>query len=315
MEKQQQQQRRKSHSLLACFLFFALCSSSLGVLIAFEKAGLLDCCTFLAGTSGGSWLVANAMTAPVATMEELKDHLKVRISKSFYDLRAKVAFSELKERLAQGAILTTVDDYSWFLAQHMFQDMAVKEELWSKPRLSEQTARISEGQAPLPLYTAVASADQSKYRWVELSPHETGIRDDCNTFIPSWSFGRRFQNGVSVDGTPEPSLAMLAATVGSGFTASVDQIFQNITKDEKLQRVMHHFLYSTLPSVGDSRLFSPAKFWNWAHEGVLGHASHLEVMDAGLAFNIPSSVPDYLFVLPCVLLRVCVSVFSLIKLA
>ena len=103
----------------------------------------------------------------------------------------------------------------------------MKQELWHKPRLSEQAFVIADGSRPIPIYTAV-SHEHKHYRWLEFTPFEVGIAQDINIFVPTFAFGRKFENGTSTDFAVEPSLALLQATWGSAFCATVDQMMHEM---------------------------------------------------------------------------------------
>lgn len=73
--------------------------------------------------------------------------------------------------------------------------------------------------------------NEGYYQWWEFTPYETGYYDKfISKFItvPTWSFGRRFEKGVSVENIPEQSLGLILATCGSAFTASIAHIYEEL---------------------------------------------------------------------------------------
>ena len=46
------------------------------------------------------------------------------------------------------------------------------------------------------------------FQWFELSPYEVGC-DELAAYVPTWAFGRKFEEGTSVVGLPEQSLSLL----------------------------------------------------------------------------------------------------------
>jgi phospholipase A2 len=56
---------------------------------------------------------------------------------------------------------------------------------------------------------------------MEFTPYECGIAQDVNLYVPTFAFGRKFNQGLSTDFAVEPSLALLQATWGSAFCATV----------------------------------------------------------------------------------------------
>lgn len=93
--------------------------------------------------------------------------------------------------------------------------------VWRSRPQKGQTAPVSHEQPPAPHPAAVAQgtaphADAYEarqlvgggYDWYEISPLELGSRN-VGAWIPTWSYGRRFKNGVSLKREPEVNLAMI----------------------------------------------------------------------------------------------------------
>lgn len=93
--------------------------------------------------------------------------------------------------------------------------------VWRPRPPKGQTAPASHEQPPAPHPAAVAhgTAPHSDayearqlvgggYDWYEISPLELGSRN-VGAWIPTWSYGRRFENGVSLKREPEVNLAMI----------------------------------------------------------------------------------------------------------
>lgn len=263
--------------------------ASLGVLVELESQGVLDCVTYHAGLSGGSWLLANIYGSTSKTLPDLRDVLKSKLEQPFYstNMFPSTILSQLRERLAQNDDLSLIDSYSWHLQHHLFRDFPTKPELWNQARISEQSEKCADGGMPLPIYTAVTALDAGRCRWVEVTPYEFGLRDDVNAFIPTWSIGRKFKDGISQDSHVEPTLAFMAGVFGSAFCATVDQIFSNVIENATVQRILHQLLYKQLPTLGDERLVSSAEFVNPFEKGALSQQVNLNLFDAGCDANIP----------------------------
>lgn len=265
------------------------CIASLGVLTEMESHGLLDCVTFTAGLSGGAWLLTHVYGSGANTVAEVRSALRDKFAKPFFtsNIFPDSVKKELAERLLQNNDLCLVDTYSWYLHHHMFDDFPSKPDLWNMPRLSEQADLVATGNRPLPIYTAVTTTDHGPYRWLEFTPYECGLMEDVNSFIPSWAFGRKFQDGVSQDGFAEPTLAFFAAFVGSGFCATVDQIAYNTIENNQLLQITHCFLQDKFLALGDDRLITPTQYWNPFDKGALSRLDKLTVVDAGCDINLP----------------------------
>ncbi len=49
-------------------------------------------------------------------------------------------------------------------------------------------------------------AQDAWFQWFELSPYEVGC-DELEAYVPTWAFGRKFEEGASVAGLPEHSVS------------------------------------------------------------------------------------------------------------
>ena len=122
-------------------------------------------------------------------------------------------------------------------------------------KLSNQKCYVHNGSNPLPIYTAVRHeipleepktegqnakgkmTDESKenakrrawFQWFEFTPYEL-FCEDFEAGIPSWSIGRHFKMGRSVDrnemaSLPELRMPFLMGIWGSAFCATVCSLF------------------------------------------------------------------------------------------
>ena len=263
--------------------------ASLGVFAEMESQGLLDCVTFTSGLSGGAWLLTHVYGSGAKTIAEVRAQLRDKLAKPFFTsaIFPESARKELAERLLQENDLCVVDTYSWYLHHHMFDNFPSKPDLWDMPRLSEQVDTVANGERPLPIYSAVTAIDHGSYRWVEFTPYECGLMEDVNSFIPSWSFGRKFKDGVSEDGYAEPTLGFFAAVAGSAFCATIDQIAYNTIDNDTTLKIMEFFLHKEFPTLGEDRVIPPARYWNPFDKGGLSRLDKFAVFDAGCDINIP----------------------------
>jgi phospholipase A2 len=270
--------------------------ATLGSLIGMEETGILDCVTAMSGLSGSTWTMASWYSNGL-TLTETRDRMAEQLSQEFYThkLWPDTVKNHIKERVGFDQELGLVDVMGWHLHNHLNRDLPSKAEHWNHPRLSEQAARIANGSKPMPIYTAVTH-EHKRYRWMEFTPWEIGMAQDINAYVPTWAFGRRFAQGCSTDFAVEPSLALLQATWGSAFCATVDQMFHELEtnegKEPALQRLLHTLIYDKL-EMSEDRLITPAKFPNFALTAA-GLGQHpwqamkaLKLMDAGVHTNLP----------------------------
>jgi hypothetical protein len=155
------------------------------------------------------------------------------------------------------------------------------------------------------------------YHWLEFTPYEisyiTGL-----AAIPSWAFGRQFDQGISQNFTPELPFAYLLGIFGSAFTANLTELYRDTKplisvpiidfKQPKLNYLKYLPHVRLLPAKINNFSFGlelePAnlntRFWNWdqiktkidqrlkkiAHHQNIP-AQQFTLLDAGIDFNLP----------------------------
>jgi len=272
--------------------------ATLGSLLGMESTGLLDCVSTMAGLSGSTWAFA-AWHQSGKSLSEVRQSFCEKLPLDFYTkkLWPETIKNHIRERMGFEQDLGLVDVMGWHLHNHLLKDLPSRPELWSHPRLSEQAASIASGSKPMPIYTAVAH-EHKRYRWFDFTPWEVGCNQDINVWTPTFGFGRKYNDGVSIDHAVEPSLALLQATWGSAFCATVDQMFHELDKGDgaepaTMQRLLHTLIYDRL-DMAEDRLVTPAKYPNPAYglkalgeHHPFAHIKKLKLMDAGCHTNLP----------------------------
>lgn len=144
---------------------------------------------------------------------------------------------------------------------------------------------------------------QSKTRWLwyEFTPYEVGC-DELGAWVPSWSFGRQFENGQNVERRPELSFTILSGIYASAFCATLKDYFQEA---QPLLRQLPWSLYSWIAEVIDENKEDfgaihpvvPNQLPNFVKglDGQLREGSPADIttrdtlgfMDAGAELNIP----------------------------
>lgn len=313
-----------------------------GSILATEEDGLFDCVTYTSGVSGSCWLQALNLTSfNEGSLHRLLDHLKARASThiayppvAFQSLVSmptnKYLLSGLVEKLKgdPNADFGLVDVYGVLLAARYLVprgDLGVCEKDF---KLSNQREYIQYGQLPLPIYTAVrheipdltaAEADAGIFgmerakekatkdpwfQWFEITPYEL-FCEEFGAGIPTWSLGRRFNDGKDVPPEngfhlPEIRLPLLMGIFGSAFCATLSHYYREIRP--LVQGLAGFGAVDELISTRDEDLskvhpFDPAKIPNFAY-GMYGKLAkttsksaytdeYIQLMDAGMSNNLP----------------------------
>ncbi|KAL8940637.1 MAG: hypothetical protein Q9216_002716 [Gyalolechia sp. 2 TL-2023] len=237
-----------------------------------QEAGLFDCVTYTAGVSGSCWAQAlYYSTIGNQNFGTLLHHLKRRIGTHIaYPPTAlslltaaptnKFLLSGIVERIKGNPTtdLGLVDIYGILLAARL---LVPRGELGVDSRnlkLSNQQIYVQDGAYPLPIYTAVrheipveenkpgnekgeetaSQATKTKakqeawFQWFESTPYELWS-EEIEAGIPSWSVGRKFQNGIGTVrdnglSVPELRLPFMLGIWGSAFCATLSHYYKEI---------------------------------------------------------------------------------------
>lgn len=243
-----------------------------GSYLSAQEAGLLDCVTYTAGVSGSCWLqTLYYSTIGEQNAQKIVDHLKHRIGTHIAfppDALQLITTAPTNKFLLSGFVeklkghpnadLGLVDIYGLLLATRL---LVPRGELGVDARnlkISNQRAYLTDGEHPLPIYTAVrheipieeetsenergrgtlteAAKEKAKqeawFQWFEFTPYEL-FCEELDAGIPSWGVGRIYQNGSSVPGEdgldlPEYRIPIMMGIWGSAFCATLAHYYKEI---------------------------------------------------------------------------------------
>lgn len=243
-----------------------------GSYLSAQEAGLFDCVTYTAGVSGSCWLLAlYYSTIGEQNHQKIVDHLKHRIGTHIAfppDALKLLTTAPTNKFLLSGFVeklkgdpnadFGLVDIYGLLLATRL---LVPRGELGVDARnlkISNQRAYLTNGEHPLPVYTAVrheipfeeetsederargiisdAAKEKAKqeawFQWFEFTPYEL-FCEELDAGIPSWGVGRRYQNGCSIPGEaglhlPEYRIPIMMGIWGSAFCATLAHYYKEI---------------------------------------------------------------------------------------
>lgn len=258
---------------------------SLGNLQGAEEIGLLNTALYMAGLSGSTWAIATWLESgldPSKMNQYLKPKLAASLTKNFTYSSSFV--KELLLKYSFNQPLSLVDPYGALLASSLLITNRANPYII---HLSDQADIIKTGSQMMPIYTAIVT--KTPYEWVEFTPFEIGS-DYLKGYIPTWSFGRKFAFGRSIDNAPEQPLGYLMGIWGSAFTANFKEMILNLGANLKptfLKNALEKTFEETI--IGRQRIY-PAQVFNF----MLGvpktpryQQTTLSLIDAGLEFNLP----------------------------
>jgi len=265
---------------------------TLGFLLGADDIGLLESLLYVVGLSGSTWCLSTWLSSGLSiqsfaiqlmeNLDEVKNITNISSPKLMADaLLVKYAYNQP---------LTLVDIYGALLANSLLRNYKDKRH---QVYMSDQINIIQNGQFPMPIYTAVsADKGQKQYKWYEFSPYEVGaswlLTSYDGAYIPTWSFGRRFKNGLSQDFAPPQSLAFLQGVFGSAFAFTFNKAYEEIAGS--LQTRTGKILMNNLIKIAGKRMITNAQVNNFTYampESVKKELKELRMADAGMAFNLP----------------------------
>ncbi|MGE0206702.1 MAG: hypothetical protein AB7R69_02520 [Candidatus Babeliales bacterium] len=271
--------------------------TTLGFLHGAKQIGLLDCSLYCVGLSGSSW----ALAPWIASRKSLKEYI-FELQHKLYDgidhINDPYELSELFQiiitKLIARQFVSTMDIYGGVIANTILKQFVKNPMLI---RLTDSHAHIKDGSFPMPLYTAIQSY-QNPYEWMEFSPFEVGS-SFLKSYIPTWAYGRKFRDGVSIDKAPEQTLGYFMGVFGSAFEVSLkDVVSLSANNLSYLGHQLPDFLAKAFKKaldlivssfLGDIRLF-PSMLLNFTHNmanSPIKEDITISLVDAGLDFNLP----------------------------
>lgn len=265
----------------------ALCTT--GSLCGAKKIGLLDAITYITALSGSTWAVAPWVSSGLP-IKKFKEYLQDCVAKPFHETtheeRILIANAIAVKKIYTQA-RTLVDPYSDLLANRLLACMGDARQMIY---LSDQAKKIESGAYPYIIYTAIDGREEyiDGQTWFEFTPHTIGDYTN-NIHIPTWAYGREFNDGESTNDAPEKPLGYIMGTCGSAFAANIHTILKKVVKNEDLQKKFDLSL-----ELQGKRLIP---FWaevpnymynmNLENDETLPIKDHLKFVDAGLDMNLP----------------------------
>ncbi|KAF9913043.1 hypothetical protein EC991_005911 [Linnemannia zychae] len=268
------------------------------------------------------------------TMEHFKQSLNTPIAHypSFLDTMltnpgaAQLILEGVVQKYSKSRVLTLVDGFGTVLASRLLihRERDGDNGEWVDPldfKMSQQSRWINYGDQPLPIYTAVShilpgatsqpdpieeivvddevgkeDSDEHYYQWFEMTPYEFGS-EETSAWIPTWSFGRRFVEGKSVEKIPETNLAILLGTFGSAFTATLADYYNEVRPllNKAMSDSMDKYINEYLDGMSLIHPLSPSCFPNPIYKlpnpepeaEAFSKRKNLYLNDAGMDNNLP----------------------------
>ncbi|XP_066473116.1 cytosolic phospholipase A2 epsilon-like [Tiliqua scincoides] len=183
-----------------------------GHLFALQKQNLLDCFTYITGSSGSTWTLSNLYENANWSHQELSREIAearknvIKCKLSLLSLKNLEEYSRALEQRQKEGLKTFVTDI-WGL----FIDKAFGSGKCNST-LSGQKRALTQGQNPLPIYMVLNTRDKYSLEefkeWMEFTPFETGVIK-YGAYIRSEDFGSKFFMGRMMKKIPESKICFM----------------------------------------------------------------------------------------------------------
>lgn len=264
--------------------------SALGSMIGAQSSGLLETAAYISSLSGSTWGIVlwSELGSPARTTTQ---YLVENIRESLLDklLSEEVITSVILKKYYSHQNFSLVDLYGALLAETLLKGVT------NDPQdltLSQHVRLFDNNDWLYPIYTSVIVPLVKKkigYEWIEYTPHEIGSTY-LGAYIPTWAFGRQFNNGISVNRASPESLGSLMGIWGSAFSANFEEIL-NGYKD-KIKNTELEYIFEKLVSIeelGEKRIadFVANNFSYKIGSSPRKDDEKLILVDGGLSCNLP----------------------------
>ncbi|XP_073683027.1 cytosolic phospholipase A2 zeta [Garra rufa] len=208
-------------------------TATYGSLKGLQKIQLLDAVSYITGVSGATWALGSIYEDPNWSKGEIDksmDSVKMELNKKVFSMFSSEQLQKYKQRIEErekeGHLVSLID--MWGLAlEHLFHG---KKRMGT---LSEMQRTVSEGQNPLPIFTAVnmkpgKTDSMTDAEWCEFTPYEVGF-PKYGAFISAQNFGSEYYLGHMVKKLPETGLSFLVGMWSSIFSINLTEIWSIAT--------------------------------------------------------------------------------------
>ncbi|XP_013907077.1 PREDICTED: cytosolic phospholipase A2 epsilon-like [Thamnophis sirtalis] len=206
-----------------------------GHLLGLQKLNLLDCFTYISGSSGSTWTLSNLYEDPGWSQKDLLGPIaeaRKNMSKCKLDCFTLDHLKEyrdiLKQRKEDGYKTCITDIWGLFIDQALGNGRNVC-------TLSEQKHALNHGQNPLPLYMVLNTRDkyslQEFKEWMEFTAFEVGLLK-YGAYIRAEDFGSKFFMGRMMKKLPESQICFMKGMWSNVFSYNLLDSWRGIDSSE-----------------------------------------------------------------------------------
>ncbi|XP_044291653.1 cytosolic phospholipase A2 epsilon-like [Varanus komodoensis] len=199
-------------------------SAMYGTIWGLQRLKLLDCVSYITGSSGTTWTMTELYEDRDWSYKDLGEIIKnarkqaAKSKMSAFSLESLKAYhKELCQRTIAGYKTSFIDLWG-LMIEAMLNDGN------NNHKLSDQRWAVSRGQNPLPIYLALNVKDnvatQDFREWLEFTPYEVGF-PKYGAFVRAEDFGSEFFMGHLMKKLPESRICFMQGMWSSVFSRNL----------------------------------------------------------------------------------------------
>ncbi|XP_029139967.1 cytosolic phospholipase A2 epsilon-like [Protobothrops mucrosquamatus] len=195
-----------------------------GTLWGLQRTKLLDCISYMTGSSGTSWTMTKLYEDSNWSNKDLGEIILQARKQAAKSKRSAFSLEKLKSYHKELAQRTIAGYKSSFIDLWGLMIEAMLNEGNNHHKLSEQRRAVNKGQNPLPIYLALNVKDNITTKdfreWLEFTPYEIGF-PKYGAFVAAENFGSEFYMGHIMKKLPESRICFMQGLWSSVFSKNL----------------------------------------------------------------------------------------------
>ncbi|XP_070791879.1 cytosolic phospholipase A2 epsilon-like [Pituophis catenifer annectens] len=195
-----------------------------GTLWGLQRTKLLDCISYITGSSGTTWTMTKLYEDSNWSNKDLGEIILQARRQAAKSKRGAFSLENLKSYHKELAQRTIAGYKSSFIDLWGLMIEAMLNDANNHHKLSEQRRAVNKGQNPLPIYLALNVKDNITTKdfreWLEFTPYEVGF-PKYGAFVPAENFGSEFYMGHIMKKLPESRICFMQGLWSSVFSKNL----------------------------------------------------------------------------------------------
>ncbi|XP_026526793.1 cytosolic phospholipase A2 epsilon-like isoform X2 [Notechis scutatus] len=195
-----------------------------GTLWGLQRTKLLDCISYITGSSGTTWTMTKLYEDSNWSNKDLGEIILQARKQAAKSKRGAFSLQNLKSYHKELAERTIAGYKSSFIDLWGLMIEAMLNNANNHHKLSEQRRAVNKGQNPLPIYLALNVKDNITTKdfreWLEFTPYEVGF-PKYGAFVPAEDFGSEFYMGRIMKKLPESRICFMQGLWSSVFSKNL----------------------------------------------------------------------------------------------